>query len=161
MSSSDLEDFLPSMENNYVQMVKDYAAKEGSLVVPICAKIEAEIAQLPPEERPEFLESVGLKESGLSRLIRTSFDMLGLITYLTTGEIETRAWTIKRGTPAVEAAGKIHSDIQKGFIRAETIGYEDFISCGGRVGAREAGKARSEGRDYIVQDGDVILFMHN
>jgi hypothetical protein len=104
---------------------------------------------------------VGLTESGLNRLIRTSFQMLGLITYLTTGEMETRAWTIRRGTTAVEAAGAIHTDIQKGFIRAETVAYTDMIACGGRVGAREAGKARSEGRDYIVRDGDVILFMHH
>ncbi|MFA6915702.1 MAG: redox-regulated ATPase YchF [Parachlamydiales bacterium] len=155
------EDFLPSMENPYVQKVREYAEKEGSIVIPICAKIEAEISQLPPEERPEFLESIGLTESGLTRLIRASFNMLGLITYLTTGEIETRAWTINKGMTAVEAAGKIHTDIQKGFIRAETVAYNDFITCNGRVGAREAGKARSEGREYIVQDGDVILFMHN
>lgn len=155
------EEFLPSMENEFVKQVREYAAKEGSIVIPICAKIEAEISQLPPEERPEFLESIGLQESGLTRLIRASFDMLGLITYLTTGEMETRAWTINKGMSAVEAAGKIHTDIQKGFIRAETVSYNDFIACGGRVGAREVGKARSEGRDYIVQDGDVILFMHN
>lgn len=155
------EEFLPSMENEFVQRVRDYAAKEGSLVIPICAKIESEISQLPPEERPEFLTSIGLEESGLTRLIRASFNMLGLITYLTTGEIETRAWTIHKGTPAAEAAGKIHTDIQKGFIRAETVSYDDFVTYNGRVGAREAGKARSEGREYIVQDGDVILFMHN
>lgn len=155
------EEFLPSMENDYVQKVRDYAAKEGSLVIPICAKLEAEISQLPLEERPEFLQSVGLEESGLSRLIRASFNMLGLITFLTTGEMETRAWTINKGTNAAEAAGKIHTDIQKGFIRAETVNYNDFVACNGRVGAREVGKARSEGRDYIVNDGDVILFMHN
>lgn len=155
------EDDLPEMDNEYVQQVKEYAAKEGSIVIPVCAKVEEEIAQLPPEERPEFLESLGLHQSGLERLIQASFDLLGLITYLTTGEVETRAWTIKRGTPAAEAAGKIHTDIQKGFIRAEVVAYDDMVQFGGRVGARDAGKARSEGKEYIVKDGDVILFLHN
>ena len=155
------EDELPELENEYVQRVREYAKKEGNSVIPICAKLEEEIAQLPKEERKGFLESLGLQESGLQRLIRESFSMLGLITYLTTGEIETRAWTITRGTDAVNAAGKIHTDIQKGFIRAEVVGYEDFVSNKGRNGAKEAGKARAEGRDYIVKDGDVILFLHN
>jgi len=155
------EEFLPTLENPYVQLVREYAEKEGNSVIPICAKLEEEIAQLPSNERKEFLESLGLKESGLQRLARASFDMLDLITYLTTGEIETRAWTILKGTNAVEAAGKIHTDIQKGFIRAEVVGYQDFVANNGRVGAKEAGKARAEGRDYIVQDGDVILFLHN
>lgn len=151
---------LPEMENEFVRKVREYALAEGNSVIPICAKLEEEIAQLSAEERLEFLESLGLKLSGLQRLIKTSFDMLGLITYLTTGEIETRAWTIVKGTPAVEAAGKIHTDIQKGFIRAEVVAYDDFIQ-GGKGAAREAGKVRFEGRDYIVKDGDVILFMHN
>lgn len=155
------EEFLPSLENDYVQLVREYAAKENNSVIPVCAKLEAEISQLPPEERKEFLESLGMHESGLQRLIRESFHMLNLITYLTTGEIETRAWTITRGTNAVDAASKIHTDISKGFIRAEVVGYEDFVVCHGRVGAKEAGKARAEGRDYIVKDGDVILFLHN
>lgn len=155
------EDELPELENEYVQRVREYAAKEGNSVIPICAKLEEEIAQLPKEERKGFLESLGLEESGLQRLIRESFSMLGLITYLTTGEVETRAWTITRGTDAVNAAGKIHTDIQKGFIRAEVVGYEDFVTYKGRTGAKEAGKARAEGRDYIVKDGDVILFLHN
>ncbi len=155
------ENELPSLENDYVQLVREYAAKEGNSVIPICAKLEEEIAQLPKEERTGFLESLGLEESGLQRLIRESFSMLGLITYLTTGEIETRAWTIIRGTNAVDAAAKIHTDIQKGFIRAEVVGYEDFVINKGRTGAKEAGKARAEGRDYIVKDGDVILFLHN
>ncbi|MCB1112015.1 MAG: redox-regulated ATPase YchF [Chlamydiales bacterium] len=152
---------LPEMENKYVQLVREYAAKEGNSVIPICGKIEEEIAQLPKEERKEYLDSLGLECSGLQRLIKASFEMLGLITYLTTGEIETRAWTIKKGTNAAQAAGKIHGDLEKGFIRAEVVAYDDMISCNGRVGAREAGKARSEGRDYVVRDGDVILFMHN
>lgn len=152
---------LPLMENEYVQKVREYALAEGNSVIPICAKLEEEIAQLPEEERSEFLESLGLHQTGLQRLIKASFDMLGLITYLTTGEIETRAWTITRGTTAVEAAGKIHTDIQKGFIRAEVVSYEDMVAFKGRVGAREVGKVRAEGREYIVKDGDVILFMHN
>ncbi len=152
---------LPSMENEYVAKVRAYAEAEGSKVVPICAKVEEEIAQLSPEERKEFLESLGLEESGLQRLIKASFSMLDLITYITTGEIETRAWTINKGTTAVEAAGKIHSDISRGFIRAEVIDYDDVVKYKGRAGAREAGKVRVEGRDYTVRDGDVILFLHN
>lgn len=155
------EDDLPEMENEFVKKVRAYAEAEGNRVIPICARLEEEIAQLPVGERQGFLESLGLEESGLQRLIRSSFEMLGLITYLTTGDIETRAWTIKKGTPAVEAAGVIHTDIQKGFIRAEVVAYDDMMAFKGRVGAREQGKVRFEGRDYIVKDGDVILFMHN
>jgi GTP-binding protein YchF len=155
------ENDVPALDNSLVQMVREYAAKEGSSVVPICARIEEEISQLDEKDAKEFLESLGLKESGLDRLIREAFSLLDLITYITTGEVETRAWTISKGTPADEAAGKIHSDIQKGFIRAEVVPYDEMIRCKGRVGAREAGKARSEGRDYIVQDGDVILFFHS
>ncbi len=152
---------LPSMENAYVQRVREYAAKDGSAIVPICARIEEELSQLSESDSLEYLRSLGLQESGLDRLIKASFQLLGLITYITTGEIETRAWTIRKGMTAAQAAGKIHSDIEKGFIRAEVVSYEDMLRYKGRVGAREAGKARSEGRDYIVQDGDVILFYHN
>lgn len=152
---------LPSMENAYVQQVKELATQENSQVIPICAKLEEELATLEENEAKEYLESLGLKEPGLSRLIRVGFDTLGLITFLTTGEQETRAWTIPSGTPAQEAAGAIHTDIQKGFIRAEVVTYEDMIACQGRVKAKELGKARSEGKDYIVKDGDVILFYHN
>jgi GTP-binding protein YchF len=152
---------LPTMENPYVQQVRDYAAKEGNAVIPICSKLEAEVAELEEAEQDEFLKSVGLEETGLNRLIRTSFNMLDLITFLTTGEQETRAWTISKGTRAAEAAGKIHTDIQKGFIRAEVITYDDMVHHRGRLGAKEAGKLRSEGKDYVVQDGDVILFLHN
>lgn len=155
------ENDVPALDNALVQMVRDYAAKEGSSVVPICARIEEEISQLDENDAKEFLGSLGLKESGLDRLIREAFSLLDLITYITTGEIETRAWTIRKGTPADQAAGKIHSDIEKGFIRAEVVAYEDMIHYKGRVGAREAGKARSEGREYIVKDGDVVLFFHN
>ncbi len=155
------ENDLPDMTNPYVERVRDYAAKEGSRIVPICAKLEEEISRLDDKDALEFLQSLGLQESGLNRLIKEAFSILDLITYITSGEIETRAWTIKKGTPAAEAAGKIHSDIEKGFIRAEVVAYEDMIRYKGRSGARDVGKARSEGRDYIVKDGDVILFFHN
>lgn len=155
------EEFLPSLNNSYVEQVRKFAEAEGSLVVPVCAKLEQELGQLSDEEAKEFLASLGVAESGLDRLIKAGFSLLNLINYITTGEIETRAWTITRGTCASEAAGKIHSDIQKGFIRAEVVSYEDMIRYGGRAGAREQGKAKSEGRDYIVKDGDVILFFHN
>lgn len=155
------EDDLPEMENDHVRRVRKFAEAEGNAVITICAKLEEEIAQLPVSERKEFLASLGLQQSGLDRLVKASFSLLGLITYLTTGEIETRAWTIKEGTPAAEAAGEIHSDIQKGFIRAEVVSFTDMMAHKGRAGAREMGKVRAEGRDYIVKDGDVILFMHN
>lgn len=152
---------LPAMDNQYVQKVREYAAAEGNSVIPICARLEEEIAQLPEGERAEFLETLGLQESGLQRLIKASFEMLGLITFLTTGEMETRAWTITNHTTAPEAAGKIHTDLQKGFIRAEVVTFEDMKAYKGRSGAREMGKVRAEGRDYIVKDGDVVLFMHH
>lgn len=152
---------LPSMENSYVQKVRAFAQKEGSQVVPICAKLEEELSQLSETDAKELLHSMGLEESGLNRLIKTAFHTLGLITFLTTGEIETRAWTIPKGATAPEAAGKIHTDIQKGFIRAEVVTYEDMVSYKGRVQAKDAGKVRFEGKEYIVQDGDVILFMHS
>lgn len=155
------EEDLPGMENGLVKKVKEYAEAENNAVITICAKLEEEIAQLPLAERKTFLQELGLKESGLDRLIKASFNMLGLLTYLTTGEMETRAWTITSGTSAVEAAGKIHTDIQKGFIRAEIVSYDDMIRYQGRAGAREKGKVKFEGKDYIVQDGDVILFMHH
>ena len=152
---------LPAMENEYVKLVRAYAESEGNSVIPICARLEEEIAQLPAQERGAFLESLGLKESGLQRLVAASFKMLGLITFLTTGEMETRAWTIHENTTAVEAAGKIHTDIQNGFIRAEVVSYHDMVQFKGRTKAREMGKVRAEGRDYLVKDGDVVLFMHH
>lgn len=155
------ENDLPEMENDYVKKVREFAQAEGNSVIPICAKLEEEIAQLPKSEQKEFLETLGLEESGLNRLAKESFKMLDLITYITTGEIETRAWTIHRGTSAAMAAGEIHTDIQKGFIRAEVVSFDDMMKYKGRVGAREHGKARSEGKEYVVHDGDVILFMHN
>ncbi len=155
------EEDLPSLENRYVQRVREYAALEGNSVISLCGSLEYEISQLEPEERAEFLESLGLQESGLQKLIKASFEMLGLITYLTTGEIETRAWTIMKGSSALEAAGEIHSDIQRGFIRAEVISFEDFIHFGGRARAKEEGKSRSEGKEYTMKDGDVVLFLHS
>ncbi len=155
------ESSLPSMENKYVQMVREYAEKEGNTVVPVCAKLEEEIAQLSDAEAKEFLNSLGVEETGLNRLIKKGFEILDLITYITTGEIETRAWTILKGTNAQLAAGEIHTDIQKGFIRAEVVSFDDMVKYNGRVGAKESGKARSEGKEYTVKDGDVILFFHN
>jgi hypothetical protein len=147
--------------NQHVQRVQEYAKTHNLKTLVLCAKVEEEIAQLEIAERALFLESLGLKESGLQRLVKASFDMLGLITFLTTGEMETRAWTIHKGSSAWEAAGKIHTDIQKGFARAEVIAYDDFVKYGGRQGAKEAGKARAEGREYVMQDGDVVLFLHS
>jgi len=155
------ESDLPDMNNQHVENVRAYAEKERNIVVPICAKIEEEIAQLNDKDALDFLEDLGIKETGLNRLIKASFDSLGLITYLTTGKMETRAWPVKKGTKAPEAAGEIHNDLQKGFIRAEVVSFEDMVKYQGRVGAKEAGRARSEGKEYIVQDGDVIIFFHN
>ncbi len=150
------EDSLP-----LVKAVKDYAAKHGAGVIVVCAKTEEELSELPPEEAAAFLEDFGLKESGLNKLIRASYSLLGLISYLTAGEKETRAWTIVKGTKAPQAAGKIHSDFEKGFIRAEVVDYETLLECGGLNGAREKGKVRSEGKDYVMKDGDVVLFRFN
>jgi GTP-binding protein YchF len=152
---------LHATDNEMVKQVQEKAAQEGAKVLVLCAELESEIAQLEPKERPAYLESLGLKESGLTKLIKTSFDMLRLITFITSGEMETKAWTIHRGMTAVEAAGKIHTDIQRGFIRAEVVTYDEMVEYGGRLGAKEAGKVRSEGKEYVVQDGDVILFLHS
>lgn len=144
-----------------VLKVKELAEREHSEVLVICAKTEEELAQMPPEESSMFLEELGLKESGLNALIRKSYHLLGLISFLTAGEKETRAWTIKAGTKAPQAAGAIHSDFERGFIRAEVVDWQTLLECGGLVGAREKGKVRSEGKDYVVKDGDVILFRFN
>ena len=144
-----------------VKAVKQYAASEGSEVLVICAKTEEELSLMPPEEAAIFLEELGLEESGLNRLIKKSYALLGLISYLTAGEKETRAWTIVKGTKAPQAAGKIHTDFEKGFIRAEICDYRTLLDCGGLVGAREKGKVRSEGKDYVIKDGDVVLFRFN
>jgi len=144
--------------NEFSAKVEARAKEEGAVATVISAKIEAEIAMLPPEERQEFLDTVGLKEPGLDRMIRAGYELLGLITYFTAGPKETRAWTVTRGTKAPQAAGVIHTDFEKGFIRAETISYQDYVALGGEAGAREAGKLRLEGKDYVVQDGDVMHF---
>ena len=147
--------------NEYVKEVKEYAKNEDSEVFVICAQIEQEIAELDDDEKQMFLEDLGLKESGLDKLIKASYSLLGLISYLTSGEDETRAWTIKKGTKAPKAAGKIHTDFERGFIRAEVINYQDLLDCGGYTVAREKGLVRLEGKEYVVQDGDVILFRFN
>ena len=159
VSDAELADDGASSE--YVQAVRDFAKKEGSQVFVICAQIEEEISQLEDEEKQLFLEDLGLKESGLERLIAASYDLLGLLSFLTAGEKETRAWTIKKGMTAPQAAGKIHSDFERGFIRAEVVNYQDLLNCGAYNVAREKGLIRSEGKDYVVQDGDVILFRFN
>ena len=148
-------------ENPYYQQVAALAKEEHSLALPICAKIEEDITDLSPEEKLLFLEDLGLEESGLDRLIRASYDLLGLISYLTAGKPEVRAWTITKGTKAPQAAGKIHSDFERGFIRAEVVAYQDLIDCGSMAAAREKGLVRSEGKDYVVADGDIILFRFN
>ncbi len=155
------ENDLPKYDNIHLRKVREYAAKENSRVVPLCAKLEAEIVELEEKEREEMLETLGLEESGLHRLIRSSFELLGLITFLTTGPEETRAWTISKGMTAPQAAGKIHTDIQKGFIRAEVIKYDDMIKMQSKVKAKEMGLLSTEGKDYVVEDGDIMLFLHN
>ena len=156
------EDDVAGEDNDYVKAVKEYAAAEGSEVVVICAKIEAELAELEDEEREMFLEDMGITEAGLDKLIKSSYSLLDLISFLTTGEDETRAWTIKRGTLAPQAAGKIHTDFEKGFIRAETIAYDKLMECEGKLSAaKEHGWLRSEGKDYEMKDGDVVHFLFN
>ena len=147
--------------NQYVQAVREYAAKQNSEVFVICAQIEEEISELDEDERKMFLEDLGLTESGLEKLVRASYHLLGLMSFLTAGEDETRAWTIKIGTKAPQAAGKIHTDFERGFIKAEVANYQDLLDCGSYAGAREKGLVRMEGKEYVVQDGDVILFRFN
>ena len=147
--------------NQYVQAVREYAAKQNSEVFVICAQIEEEISELEEDERKMFLEDLGLTESGLEKLVRASYHLLGLMSFLTAGEDETRAWTIKIGTKAPQAAGKIHTDFERGFIKAEVVNYQDLLDCGSYAGAREKGLVRMEGKEYVVQDGDVILFRFN
>jgi len=149
-------------ENNpYLDAVKEIAAEEGAIVVPICNKLEAEVSELEDDEKMEFLEELGMEEPGLNRVIRAGYSLLGLQTYFTAGPKEVRAWTIPVGATAPNAAGKIHTDFEKGFIRAEVVAYDDYIAGNGEQGAKEAGKWRLEGKDYIVQDGDLIHFRFN
>ena len=150
-----------SSANPHVQAVKKYAAEEGSEVIVVSAKMESEIAELDAEEAAEFLAMAGLEETGLDRLIKAGFKLLGLMTFLTAGEIESRAWTIKQNTKAPQAAGKIHTDFERGFIRAEIVSYDDLVACGSKAAAREKGLVRLEGKDYVMQDGDVVEFRFN
>lgn len=148
-------------KDKQVLKVKEYAKKENSEVIPLSIKIEEELSSLDELDKKEMLEALGLKESGLDKLIKKSYDLLGLMSFLTAGEPEVRAWTIKKGTKAPQAAGKIHSDIERGFIKAEVVSYNDLIECGSMVQAKERGLVRQEGKDYIMQDGDIVLFKFN
>ena len=159
VAEDDLSD--DGASNEYVQAVRNFAAENGSEVFVICAQIEQEIAELDDDEKKMFLEDLGLTESGLDKLIAASYRLLGLISYLTTGETETRAWTIKVGTKAPQAAGKIHSDFERGFIKAEVVNYQDLLDCGTYTAAKEKGLVRMEGKEYVVKDGDVVLFRFN
>lgn len=158
VSENDLEN--PD-ENEYVKKVRDYAKIENAEVIPLCVKLEEELSVLDKEDKKEMLKELGLAESGLDKVIKASYKLLGLMSFLTAGEPEVRAWTIKIGTKAPQAAGKIHSDIERGFIRAEVVSFDDLIKCGSMVQAREKGLVRSEGKDYIMQDGDIVLFRFN
>jgi hypothetical protein len=155
------DDLIAGVENNYVKKVKEYANKENSEVIVISAKIEEELSNLPDNEKNELLSEYGLKEPGLNNIIRHGYSLLGLITFFTAGPKEVRAWTIKKGTKAPQAAGKIHSDFEKGFIRAEIVSFNDLAKVGSQVAAKEKGLMRLEGKDYIMQDGDVVVFRFN
>ena len=159
VSEDDLAD--DGGSNPHVTAVKDFADTHQSKVFVICASIEEEIGELSDEEKAEYLEALGIEQSGLDKLISASYDLLGLLSFLTAGEDECRAWTIKKGTKAPQAAGKIHTDFERGFIRAEVINYNDLMECGGTAGAKDKGLMRLEGKEYVVQDGDVILFCFN
>ena len=156
------EEQLEDAENDeLVKQVKEYAEKEKAEVIPLCVKIEEELSGLEDEDKKEMLEALGLEESGLDKVIKKSYDLLGLMSFLTAGEPEVRAWTIKKGTKAPQAAGKIHSDIERGFIKAEVVSYDDLMREGSMVAAKEKGLVRSEGKEYIMQDGDIVLFKFN
>ena len=156
------EEQLEDAENDrLVKQVKEYASKEKAEVIPLCVKIEEELSGLEDEDKKEMLEALGLEESGLDKVIKKSYDLLGLMSFLTAGEPEVRAWTIKKGTKAPQAAGKIHSDIERGFIKAEVVSYDDLMREGSMVAAKEKGLVRSEGKEYIMQDGDIVLFKFN
>jgi hypothetical protein len=147
--------------NKYVDIVRDHASIDNSEVMVICGKIEEELSQLDEDEKREFLAEMGLGESGLDQLIRISYRLLGLISFFTTGPMESRAWTIVKGTKAPQAAGKIHSDMERGFIRAEVTKYDDVVKCGSMLAAREKGLMRLEGKDYVMEDGDIVFFRFN
>ena len=155
------ESELGNPDNEYVKLVKEYAEKENARVVSLCAKVEEDLSELDENDKKEMLEALGLEESGLNKLITATYDILGLATYFTVGKDEVRAWTFKKGMNAKECAGIIHTDFEKGFIRAEVISYEDLIECGSELKVKEAGKARLEGKDYLMQDGDICHFRFN
>ena len=156
------EEQLEDAENDaFVKQVKEYASNEKAEVIPLCVKIEEELSGLEDEDKKEMLEALGLEESGLDKVIKRSYDLLGLMSFLTAGDPEVRAWTIKKGTKAPQAAGKIHSDIERGFIKAEVVSYDDLMREGSMVAAKEKGLVRSEGKEYIMQDGDIVLFKFN
>lgn len=155
-------DFVDGIDNNkFYNVVKEIAAQEGAETFPICAEMEAQIAELDADEKEMFLEDMGLEKSGLDRLIKKSYSLLGLISYLTAGKPEVRAWTIKKGTKAPQAAGKIHTDFERGFIRAEVVSFDDLMACGSMTVAKEKGLVRSEGKDYVMNDCDIVLFRFN
>ncbi|TYS69433.1 redox-regulated ATPase YchF [Sutcliffiella horikoshii] len=155
------EDVADTSDNEYVQQVREFAAKDNAEVITVCAKIESEIVELDADEKAMFLEELGIKESGLDQLIRAAYNLLGLATYFTAGVQEVRAWTFRTGMKAPQCAGVIHTDFERGFIRAETVSYEDLLAAGSHTAAKEAGKVRLEGKEYIVKDGDVIHFRFN
>ena len=148
-------------ENDYVKKVKEFAKSEGSEVIVLSAKLEEDMADMSDEDKAVFFEELGIEKSGLDKLVTACYKLLNLISYLTAGEKETRAWTIVKGTKAPQAAGKIHSDFERGFIRAEVVDYQTLLDCKGYVGAKEKGKIRSEGKDYVMQDNDVVTFRFN
>ena len=156
------EEQIENVENDeMVKQVKEFAKTENAKVIPLCVKIEEELSSLEGEDKKEMLEALGLSESGLDKVVKTSYDLLGLMSFLTAGEPEVRAWTIKKGTKAPQAAGKIHSDIERGFIRAEVVSYDDLIREGSMLACKEKGLVRSEGKEYVMQDGDIVLFRFN
>ena len=159
ISENDLSSDLSN--NPFYQSVLKFAQSEKSEVIPVCAGIEAEIAELDDDERKMFLSDLGIEESGLDKLIKASYSLLGLISYLTAGPQEVRAWTITKGTKAPQAAGKIHSDFERGFIRAEIVAFDDLVACGTMTAAKEKGLVRSEGKEYVIADGDIVLFRFN
>ncbi|MBQ1904781.1 MAG: DUF933 domain-containing protein, partial [Ruminococcus sp.] len=159
LSEDDFRNNIDTNEN--YKTVRTIAENEGSAVFPICAQIEAEISDMDDEDKAMFLSDLGLETSGLDRIIKQGYALLGLISYLTAGEPEVRAWTIKKGTKAPQAAGKIHTDFEKGFIRAEVVSFDDLMACGNMVTAKEKGLVRLEGKDYVMQDGDIVLFRFN
>lgn len=156
------EEQIEDVENDeMVKQVKEFAKTENAKVIPLCVKIEEELSSLEGDDKKEMLEALGLSESGLDKVVKTSYDLLGLMSFLTAGEPEVRAWTIKKGTKAPQAAGKIHSDIERGFIRAEVVSYDDLIREGSMLACKEKGLVRSEGKEYVMQDGDIVLFRFN